>query len=319
MRRLIEKRLLKNFGLEDMGFFWSRTMEEFKEEIIFSIKNNQMLAISGEIGAGKSILFNEAVSELKDKTRFVYVQNYFKEHVNISSIINALIYDISNESPKRDLEARSRQALRIIGKKTVNENQNICLVVEEAHRLHANTLRALKELREAAFAGRSNLFSVVLIGHPELMAKLESRKEAYLRSQTVELNENSGWMNFNERVTYIKKVFGEAIDDTARKRIAALHRFPLEIDFYVESKMREARKAGKKKLDAETIQPSAAEIKEAHGISLKEIADESGLGKTTVHDVLHSATHAKAPEVKAAIERLVSQKTGNKVNFSKVV
>jgi type II secretory pathway predicted ATPase ExeA len=307
MRRTIQKSLLKRFGLEKLGFFWNRTCLEFKGDIIDAIEQNQMLCLAGAVGAGKSLLFNTSIAGMDD-IQFVHIRNYFKEKLNIAGIMNAMIYDLSDESPRRDLEARSRQLVKIAGKKYVSEKIKICLIIEEAHRIHANTLRALKELRESSFADISPLFSVILIGHPELVTKLESRKEAYWRSQLLEMNEANGWFTLKERLMYIKRVFGEAITQKARERIIILQKSPLAIDFYVEAKMKEAQKAGKRIIDEEVVQPSNRELKEACEISLKEIAAEVGLGKSTVHNAVNDEEHPHADAVKKAINKLNTQK-----------
>jgi type II secretory pathway predicted ATPase ExeA len=318
MLQLIDKSTLKHFGIDRMKFFWSQTMDERIEDIEFAVKNNEMLIISGAIGAGKTELFEAAKMKIEESTnvKFIYVSNYFKEHVNIASIINALILDLSDESPRRDLEARSRQVTRIVGKKYIDEGINICLVIEEAHRVHPNTLRALKELREAKFAGKSPLFSTILIGHPQLQANIETRKEAYWRSHTMQLDEAHGWMEEKERINYLRIVFGEALTADARKRIAQFVKNPLEMVFYVKRKMAEAKKAGKHIIDSEVVKPSLLELKEAMNLSLKEIAKESGMGKTTIHDILHSEKHPQTDVVRAAIDRLGQKK---KTEFAKAV
>ncbi len=305
MRKLIESRLLQNFGLFSQPAYWSVIMEGFKKDICNAIKNNQLLTISGAIGSGKTMLFSTSISTLPEVT-FVSVRNYYKEHITISSIINALIYDLSDENPKRDLEARSRQVIRLIGKQFVGQGKLICLIIEEAHRLHPNTLRQLKELREADFMGKSPLFSVVLIGHEELQSKLESRKEAYWRSQIMELNESNGWMTVEERNNYITKIYQHAITPEARQRIISICKSPLEIDFYIENKMKEARKAGKKVLDNEVIKPTAKELYEANKskISLRDIAKEINMSPTTVHDAINNSEHKYNEAVSDAIAKL---------------
>lgn len=305
MRKLIEKRLLQYFGLSEQPIYWSEVMDSYRKDIVYAVKNNQLLTISGAVGSGKSLLFSSAISTMPEVT-FVYVRNYYKEHVTISSIINALIYDISDENPKRDLEARSRQFIRMVGKYYVAQGRQVCIVIEEAHRLHANTLRQLKELREADFAGKSPLFSVILIGHEELQAKLESRREAYWRSQIMELNESNGWMTTEERIAYINHIYGKAITGEAGNRIAGLCKTPLNIDFYIENKMKEARKAGKKILDDEVIQPTPKELYEANknNISIRKIAKEMQVSATTAFDAINTENHRLSEAAAAAIAKL---------------
>lgn len=317
MRRMIERRLLNFFGIDKMPLYWSETMEYFSKDIQNAIDDNQMLALVAGVGAGKTILFNNVVMGA-ERTQFVYVSNFNKEKMDIGSIINAVIYDISTESPRRDLEARSKQVVRLLGKKYVDEKIKVCVIIEEAHRLHGNTLRSLKELRESVFKGVSPLFSVVLIGHPELLVKLESRKEAYWRTQVVELNENSGWMTYKERLNYVEVLFGEAITHEAKERVASLCKLPLEIDFYVENKMKEARKVNKKVLDSEVIKPTTMELKQAYDLSFREIAKEANLSLDTVNSVLRNPGHKRENQVLDAIEKVNARKQqiGNQAKAS---
>jgi len=305
MRKLIESRLLEYFGLKSQPMYWSSVMENFKNDIVNAVKNNQLLTLSGAIGSGKSILFSTAVSTMPEVT-FVYVRNYYKEHVTISSIINALIYGLSDENPRRDLEARSTQVIRLLGRYFVAQGKLVCLVIEEAHRLHANTLRQIKELREAEFKGKSPLFSVILLGHEELQAKLESRKEAYWRSQIMELNESNGWMTNQERENYITHIYSRAITAEACSRITSLCKTPLEIDYYIENKMKEARKAGKKILDHEVVKPTAKELYERNKnvISQRDIAKAINMSVTSVHDAINVDGHKLSPVVADAIAKL---------------
>ncbi len=315
----IRKSLLRQFGLEKQGFFWDNTCENFKNDIVDAIEQNQMLVVIGDKGMGKNVLHTQAIEEKQKDTIFVNVQNYYKEKLDISSIINAMIYDLSNESPKRDLEARSRQLTRIVGAKHVNEKKFISVLINEGHRIHANTFRALKELREATFNGIGPLFSVIITGHPELLAKIESRQEVLWRCQTLQLNEGEGWMKIDQRIKYIKSVFRDAITDEARKRIAAICKSPLQIVYYVGLKMEEARRAGKKVLDGEVIKPTIRELKEAMDFSLKEIAEEAGIGRTTVHDVLNNPDHPQSEIVRKALEKLQQKSSGRKVEFGEAV
>jgi hypothetical protein len=272
-----------------------------------------MIALSGAVGMGKTCLFNKAAAELTadpDKSPiFIYVRNFYKEKLTIGGIMTAIILDLSDEAPRRDLEARSRQVTRLMGVAHVRHKRNICVVIEEAHRLHYNTLRSIKELREAAFDGVSPLFSCVVIGHPELAMKLEHRKEVYWRSALLDFSESNGWMTFRERNTYLKNVYGDAIEAKPRERIAALMKAPLQMDFFIREQMEKAYHAGRNKITEECLDLTPLELKKALGVSLGEIATEAGIGKTTVHEALMGLGSDKTKKaVEAALEKLSNQK-----------
>lgn len=305
MRRVIERRLLSHFGLAGMPEYHSAVTRQFLDDVKHAVFHNQMLVLSGEVGMGKSMLFRDAVAQSKELVTYVFVRNFFKEKLTIANILNAIIYELGNgENPRRDLEARSTQCVRMMGGHKFDTNKSICLVIEEAHRLHANTLRAMKELREAEFRGVSPLFSVVLIGHPALVEKMQSRREASLRSHFVALTERNGWMTLRERIAYLSTVFGGAIEQSTRRRIAAFKFTPLEMDDFVEATMRKARELNKKVIDEQLVQPTNRELREAYGLSLAQIAEEAGLAKSTVHDAINNDQHRDSKAVRTAMEKL---------------
>jgi len=309
-RRLFDRRLLKHFGLEKMGTYWNHICNEKTKDIEFAISNNQMLAVSGEVGSGKSNLFEFAISKINN-LKVVNVENYNKEKVTINNIINAIIDEVSSESPNRCMEARSKQVKRLLGETVHNNDTKVVLVIEEAHRLHIDVYRALKELREAKYLNHCPLLSVVLIGHPELTANLKKRKEVSRRCNMMLLNEENGWMTKRERTKYLKQVFGEAISDEARKRIVVIKKTPLAMDEYVEELMRSARKAGKKIIDGEVVQPSTRELVESLDLSLKEAADLAGVSKTTMHNVVNNTKHPQVDKINAVLEKAASKKITN--------
>jgi len=314
MRREIDGRLLRYFGIDKMNYYFSKNSQSFCEDIEDSMLNKQMTAIVGQVGAGKSELFEAACERQQGIIQVIYVKNLFKEKLNIASVINAIITGLDPSAPiRRDLEARTIQLERMVKEKLINDEKTVVVVIEEAHRLHPDLFRALKELREMTYTKKGNLFSIVLIGHGNLETSVKSRREAYWRCNLIYLNESNGWMTESERRNYIKVVFGPAITPDAAKTIATLCKVPLEIVDFVEKKMIEARKAGKKVLDSEVVKPSLKELKEAYNLSLQDIAEEvsstgARMGKTTVHDILENPSHKLSGKVADAINRLKNNK-----------
>lgn len=312
----ISNRLLRHFGVNKMGFYWSETCDDRKEFIKEMIIDNQMLAIVGDVGVGKSTLMEKVRGELSEEVTFIYAEDPHKERMAIGTILNDVIDKISSESLRRSRAARKTQFTRIVGRIAVQEKRKVCIVIEEAHRLHHQLFRSLKELREAEYLGVAPLFSVVLIGHPMLEYKLRRMREAYLRSHILQLSEVAGWLNYDERIEFLRAIFGRAIKPSVRKRIATVYRYPLEMLNYVETKMWEAYKAGKNTLDDEVVQPTPRELYDAlkasypDAISYKIIADEiqaegKYIGKTTISDVLAKGNdHPKSKIVMKAMEKI---------------
>lgn len=104
--------VLRHFGLRQRGLYRSRIHEMLEGEIRDAIDGNALCAIVGAFGSGKSTLVSGALRQAADAGRplnIVRVQDPNRENQKISHVMNAAIYDLSMDNPRRDAEARARQ------------------------------------------------------------------------------------------------------------------------------------------------------------------------------------------------------------------
>jgi len=178
-----------------------------------AIKGDEIVSMVGKRGSGKSRIVKAGVT--KSKARQVVVRSSDKLRLLISDIERAMILDLSEETPKRGGEIRARQLRRILGE--ASQKEKIVLTIEEAHRLHGMTLRALKTLREMDWMGETELFAIVLIGQSDPMNKA-GVSEVRLRSDTVYLQ----GLTVNEIENYIKKTVGRVFSSKAIKAVSLM-------------------------------------------------------------------------------------------------
>lgn len=309
----LNRELLKQFGLSGTGQHDSVTAQQLRKQLRSGIEDHQMQALIASFGTGKTFLFRQLKRQLKNApVQFVHVKAFEDKWIRIGSILTAMITDLApSANIRRDIETRSRQVINILGELVVKQGKRICLVVEDCHRLHLNTLNSLKLMREEDYAGHSPLFGVVLIGWPEFLAKLSNRRDILWRMQVMQLNAESGWFLFPERVKYLENVFGDAITPATRQRIAQMHTTPEGLNHYVAHMMKKAASAGFHRIDDNVVQPSLEERYKAlknqfpHDISLQVIATEAGVGKSTVSLAIDSEPETPATEkVKEAMTRI---------------
>lgn len=310
-----KKRTLRHFGLDKKGVYRGEQHEMHIRDIKDAIDENQMAALIGQFGSGKTTVADFAIQDLtnakNNKYKFVHVDSADLEKLSIGNIIEVSIMDLSNEKPFRSVQARSRQSRRIMGE-LVRNGFKICLVIDNAHRLHPNVLMALKDEHEKKYMGRSPLFSIIYIGQEPLIGKLDTYKEVFWRTLILNLQEEaSGWMSFQERMNYLTTVYGPAISPGARDRIARKAKVPLEMEFIVTEKMEEAKNAGKDTVDEEVVELTIRERREALGISQGDLAKASGAGKTTIHEIEHGHESTKKADVEKALEQLEAKKYGD--------
>ena len=178
-----------------------------------AVNSGSMISIIGDRGMGKTEAISTALNQLS--VRQVSVRSADKDRLLITDIEYAMIYDLSDESPKRGREIRARQLRRILGE--ASSKQNVVLVIEEGHRLHGQTLRALKTLREMDWMGKKELFSVVLVGQSDPMSK-RGVSEVRLRSDSVYMR----GLTQSEIAGYIQATVGEVFTDEAIQRVGGL-------------------------------------------------------------------------------------------------
>ena len=139
-----------------------------------------MVSITGARGSGKSRAVRDALTGLD--VRVVEPLRLDRERLHLGDIQDAIVRDLSDETPRRSGEARSHQARKILGK--ASEQHSVLLLLDDAHVLHSQTLRGLKRLRELTWLGKSPLLGIVLIGQRD---RADAAPEVSLRTDSLSM------------------------------------------------------------------------------------------------------------------------------------
>lgn len=131
-------------------------------------KHGGFLAIIGEVGSGKSVIRKKVVAELSkdDSSRIIYPRMIDKTRITAASLCDAIILDLSDESPKMRLEQKTRQVEKLLIARS-KAGCHVCLMIEEAHDLSVRVLKLLKRFYEIE-DGYKKAIGIILIGQPEL-------------------------------------------------------------------------------------------------------------------------------------------------------
>ena len=151
---------------------------QFAEEYLYiTAKTGGMLALLGESGSGKTTIRRLAMDRIQSeglKIRVISPRIIDKGRLTAALICDAIIADCSTEHPKRTLEAKARQVERILTNSSRSGYSHV-LMIEEAHDLSIQTMKYLKRFWEME-DGFKKLLAIVLIGQPEMKAKLDESK-----------------------------------------------------------------------------------------------------------------------------------------------
>lgn len=164
-------------------------------------KNGRFVAIVGESGSGKTTLLADLEDRIsRDRAQLVVIRPSVLSMTDnerqgrplkAADIIAAIILTLNPQARvPQTHEARARQMQRMVEDSAKVGNSHL-LVIEEAHALSINTLKALKRLNEVCRLGRRAVLGILLLGQPELRIKLDERRadmrEVVQRCEVVEL------------------------------------------------------------------------------------------------------------------------------------
>jgi type II secretory pathway predicted ATPase ExeA len=164
--------VLEHFGftrdLHAAGYYETSYHRQFLKNLRSAIHSGNLIAFTGLVGSGKTLLLRQLQDELLAEKRITVAKSLAvdKDRASLTTLITALFYDLSpDKEPKIPSQSEHRErALRELVRKS---KRPVVLFIDDAHDLHHKTLVGLKRLREVVADG-GGVLSIVLAGHPKL-------------------------------------------------------------------------------------------------------------------------------------------------------
>ena len=211
---------------EDM--YVSPDIRYIREAMFQTSKHGGLLAVVAESGAGKTTLMRDLEDRIvRENQPILLIRPYVLgmedndqkgKTLKATHIAEALMAAVAPlEKPKSSPEARFAQLHKAL-RESHTAGYRHCLVIDEAHSLPIPTIKHLKRFFELEL-GFKKLLSIILIGQPELKAKLSERnqdvREVVQRCEMVELSPLDGgrldeYLKF--KFDRLGKPIGEVID-----------------------------------------------------------------------------------------------------------
>lgn len=169
----------QNDVLSSDDVFLPINYREIREAMLWSARNGSLIAVVGESGAGKSVLMRDVIESIQadsdQQILAIQPQIIDKTRLTSSMITEAIIYDLLPDAKiRRTSEGKERQAQTLL-RDSHKAGKRHVLVIEEAHDLSIHTLKLLKRYWEIV-EGHRHLLGIILVGQPELQAKLDNYK-----------------------------------------------------------------------------------------------------------------------------------------------
>ena len=280
-----------------------------KRILAMAVESRAMVSIIADRGNGKSRAVDSVIREMDVKE--VRLLTSDKERVLVGDIERALVTDLSQEECKRTREIRARQLRRILGE--ASRQQETVLVLEEAHRLHPQTLKSLKTLREMDWMGQSPLFTVVMVGQANALGSV-NMGEVRLRTDIVVMK---GLTQLEAR-EYAATTVGRCFEDAAIEAVSRLKqsRNYLDLQEMLIALMERALSGGEKKVTVfevfDVYGGGFKEMRERVGMSITDMSAETGISKSTLslfeNDKLDKLTDEAVTRTREAVAEVLRKR-----------
>ena len=168
------------FGLREKPFrktpdprylYLSETHEEALEQLLFAVEEMELALLTGEVGSGKTLLTRALVDRVGDRHEIGMILN---PRLPPRQFLSAVAAELGVAEPR----LRTNELLDQIHERLLaldEAGRPALLIVDEAHLIPGRaTFEEIRLLTNFQLDDR-NLIAVVLVGQPELRARLEKK------------------------------------------------------------------------------------------------------------------------------------------------
>jgi general secretion pathway protein A len=176
------------FGLREKPFtlspdpkylFLSDSHREALAHLLYGIEQGEgFIAVTGEVGTGKTTLCRTLLERLDPSTEVAFVFNPPLSGMELLQAIHHELGLLGGEATRQELTAELNQFL--LEKKA--QGKRVLLIVDEAQNLERDALEQVRLLGNLE-TNTAKLLQIILLGQPELDTKLESPDLRQLRQR----------------------------------------------------------------------------------------------------------------------------------------
>lgn len=260
--------------------FDSSQTKRVVNRMIDAAKNCKFIAVCGPVGSSKTVCKNLFKHELKRNQKYLVSEPMIisKEKCLPSHIIHAMMDDFMYGgsrsatfkrvySYRGDFEEKCRW-IHALFRTKVADGKKLVLIIDEAHALQPETLKALKRFHELQDDFKK-LIAIILIGQEELLHLLSGNyglREVSARINVVEMNPIT-----REVEAYLQHKFERAggkmkaiLDDSAIQQIKRLLQkpMPLALNNLVARSITEAYEKGMFPVNAQMVEEAYRSFKQ---------------------------------------------------------
>ncbi|PIQ86714.1 MAG: ATPase [Candidatus Omnitrophica bacterium CG11_big_fil_rev_8_21_14_0_20_45_26] len=245
-------------------FFSKKHLEAFSS-LLYGIESRKgFIAITGEIGAGKTTLCRVLLEELKGRAKTSIILNpNLSETELLLSIVQDFGIQINGRNKKVCFDALNQFLLH-----EFHNGFNVVLIIDEAQDLKAKALEQVRLISNLETASEK-LLQIVLVGQPELKTTLNSPSLKQLRQRigvwyhltTLDRNEVIRYIGHRLSVAGWRGLVKDIFDDSAISTIYGMTEgIPRLINILCDRAMLAAYAKGVKSINGAIIEEANSEL-----------------------------------------------------------
>jgi len=180
--------------------YLSENHKEALAHLTYAVRERKgFTVITGEVGTGKTTLIKTLLSKLDGNTKTAYL---FNPMMGSTDFLHYICEDLGLRGQKRSKGQYLSQLHKFL-MACYSRNENVVLIVDEAHKLDPKLLEEVRLLTNLE-TSKSKLLQVILTGQPELNEILEDPQFRQLK-QRVSLRYHVKTLSKEDTGKYIKK------------------------------------------------------------------------------------------------------------------
>src|SRR5216683_269053 len=264
-----------------------------------AIHEGGIVAFTGMVGSGKTVLLARMQHHLREGGQIQGCESlvFDVQRVTLSTLKLALYYDLATEKDG-DITGKPEKSERALMKVMQRYQKPICLFIDDAHDLHGQTLRALKQMIEKT-GRRGSRLTLVLAGHPRLKHDLRrpAGEETGARTTVLEFEGIQGQQR--RYITWLLEQSAPAVDAgeiltaEALELLAKRLTTPLQIEHYLTRILEQAYRFGEKPVTPAIVEQTLAPDMQAleptlmrYGYNVKALSELLGIRQAEVRAFL---------------------------------
>jgi general secretion pathway protein A len=188
-----------NMTPDPQFLFLSRNHREALDVLLYGIRERKgFVAITGEVGAGKTTLCRALLDALDPDTRTALILN---PCLSDTQILRAICEEFRLQ-PARSTKKDLYDTINAFLLRQLAANHNVALIIDEAQKLRPGVLEQIRLLSNLETA-KEKLLQIVLVGQPEL-AQLLARDDLRQLRQRIGLRHHISPLDRQELGQYIQ-------------------------------------------------------------------------------------------------------------------